>query len=153
MLISPLYQFMGEWVCSLASSKDNQWSSSPPHPPMYHCELMDLNIVDIFQYTEVVIINGQIISYLFDHWDSLLNPLGTTPIVTLTSFPFHTKRPSRLILYISCSRYFLCIFLWAGFLLVENVSRDYKQGILVLFQKYFEILLLNIYKIVQSSGY
>lgn len=134
MLVFLLYQLIEEWVHSLASSKDNQWHSSP-HPPTYHCELMDLNIVDIFQSSKVVITNGQIISYLFNQWELLLNTLSTTPIITVTYCLSHTKRPFRLILHISHSRYFLCTFLWARYLFVEDVSRDYKLGILVLFQK------------------
>ena len=150
MLVFPLYQLIEEWVHSLASSKDNQWHSSRHHPT-YHCEVMDLNIVHIFQSTEVVITNGQIISYLFNQWELLLNPLSTTPIITVTSFLSHTKRPFRLILHISYSRYFFCTFLRARYLFMEDVSRDYKLGILILFQNYFEILLLLFAKHLQHK--
>ena len=73
---------------------------------------MDLNIVHIFQSTEVVITNGQIISYLFSQLELLLNPLSTTLNNHWgDSFLSHTKRPFRLILHISYSGYFLCTFL------------------------------------------
>ena len=135
---------------SLASSKDNQWHSSRHHL-IYHCEVMDLNIVHIFQSTEVVITNGQIISYLFSQLELLLNPLSTTLNNHWgDSFLSHTKRPFRLILHISYSGYFLCTFLWARYLFMEDVSRDYKLGILVFFRsilKFYCYILLNIYYI------
>lgn len=99
---------------SLTSSKENQWSSST-HP---HIIANSWIYTCVKQQSKLLLLNGQIISSLVS--GTLLNSLGTTPIITIISFLSDSRRLSRLMVYISYSRYFLSIFLWARFLSMEN---------------------------------